>query len=132
MVGYPWETKEDALRTLSLAKRLMKDGLADMLQSTVAVPYPGTPLYRQAVENGWLRIAPDDYEKFDMTAPVFATPGMTPEEVTDICNSIYQSFLQPSYVLRYLMSIRSPSDVKFIARGAKAVIGHLLDFTRGR
>jgi len=132
MVGYPWETKEDALRTLSLAKRLMKEGLADMLQSTIAVPYPGTPLYRQAVENGWLRIDPDDYEKFDMTAPVFETPGMTPEEVVDICNSIYRSFLQPSYVLRYLMSIRSPADVKFIAKGAKAVIGHLLDFTRGR
>ncbi len=132
MVGYPWETRDDALRTLSLAKRLMKEGLADMLQSTVAVPYPGTPLYRQAVENGWLRVGPRDYEKFDMTAPVFETPDMTPEEVVDICNSIYRSFLQPSYVLRYLMSVRSPADLKFIAKGAKAVIGHLMDFTRGR
>ncbi len=132
MVGYPWETRADAERTLALAKRLMRDGLADMLQSTVAIPYPGTPLYRQAVENNWLRIGPNDYEKFDMTAPVFNTPDMTPEEVMKICNSIYRSFLQPSYVMRYLMSIRSPSDVKFIAKGAKAVIGHLLDFARGK
>ena len=132
MVGYPWETRDDAERTLDLAKRLMKDGLADMLQSTIVIPYPGTPLYRQAVENNWLRVDPADYEKFDMTYPVFRTPDMTPEEVINICNSIYRSFLQPSYVLRYLRSIRSPADVKFIARGAKAVIGHLLDFTRGR
>ena len=132
IVGYPWETRKDAERTLALAKSLMKEGLADMLQSTVAIPYPGTPLYRQAVENNWLMCDPTDYEKFDMTAPVFKTPDMTPEEVTKICNSIYRTFLQPSYIFRYLMSIRSPADVKFIAKGAKAVIGHLMDFTRGK
>ena len=67
-----------------------------------------------------------------MTAPVFKTPDMTPEEVTEICNSIYRTFLQPSYIWRYLKGIRSPADVKFIAKGARAVIGHLFDFTRGR
>ena len=132
MVGYPWETRADAERTLALAKRLMKAGLADMLQSTVTVPYPGTPLYRQAVKNDWLMIDPEDYEKFDMTRPVLKTPDMTLEEVTELCNSIYRTFLQPSYILRYLMSIRTPADVKFIAKGAKAVVGHLLDFTRSR
>jgi radical SAM superfamily enzyme YgiQ (UPF0313 family) len=132
MVGYPWETRADAERTLDLARRLMKKGYADMLQSTVAVPYPGTPLYCEAVEHGWLRFAADDYEKFDMTAPVFTTPDMSPAEVMTICNSIYRSFLQPSYVVRYLAGIRSFSDVKFIAKGAKAVIGHLLDFARER
>ena len=132
MVGYPWETRADAGRTLALAKRLMKKGLADMLQSTIAIPYPGTPLYCQAVENDWLLVDPTDYEKFDMTTPVFKTPDMAPAEVVEICNSIYRSFLQPSYILRYLMNIRSPADVKFIAKGAKAVIGHLLDFRRGR
>jgi radical SAM superfamily enzyme YgiQ (UPF0313 family) len=132
MVGYPWETREDALRTLALAHRLMRNGLADMLQSTIAIPYPGTPLYSEAIANGWLRFAPDDYEKFDMSRPVFITPDMTPEEVVAICNSIYRAFLHPRYVLRYLGSIRSFSDVKFIAKGAKAVVGHLMDFARGR
>ncbi len=132
MVGYPWETRADAERTLALAKRLMKRGYADMLQSTVAIPYPGTPLYREAVENDWLLIDPKDYDRFDMTAPVFKTPDMTPEEVTEICNSIYRTFLQPSYIWRYLKGIRSPADVKFIAKGARAVIGHLFDFTRKR
>ena len=132
MVGYPWETRADAEKTLKLAKRLMKEGLADMLQSTVVIPYPGTPLYTQAVENNWLRIDPKDYEKFDMTAPVLITPDMTPEEVIELCNSIYRTFLQPSYILRYLRSIRSPADVRYIAKGAKAVVGHLMDFRKGR
>ncbi|MFC1485765.1 B12-binding domain-containing radical SAM protein [Candidatus Latescibacterota bacterium] len=132
MVGYPWETRAYAKKTLALATRLMRDGLADMLQSTIAMPYPGTPLYREAVENDWLLVAPDDYEAFDMTRPVFKTPDMTPTEVMALCNSIYRSFLQPSYVWRYLKSIRTPADIKFIAKGAKAVVGHLLDFARGR
>ncbi|GAG87828.1 unnamed protein product, partial [marine sediment metagenome] len=40
MVGYPWETKEDALRTLELGYNLMRSGFADMLQSTKFVSYP--------------------------------------------------------------------------------------------
>ncbi len=130
MVGYPWETREDALRTLALAHKLMRGGLADMLQSTVTIPYPGTPLYRDAVANGWLALPPDDYDSFDMSRPVFNMPDMSPEEVVEICNSIYRAFLHPRYVLRYVSSIRSFSDMKFIARGAKAVVGHLMDFTR--
>ncbi len=130
MVGYPWETRADAETTMRLAHRLMREGYADMLQSTVTIPYPGTPLYREAAESGWLRFAPDDYEKFDMSQPVFKTPDMAPEEVTEMCNSIYRSFLTPRYVLRYLLSIRSFADVKFIAKGARAVVGHLLDFSR--
>ncbi len=128
MVGYPWETRADAENTLALAKRLMKQGYADMLQSTVTIPYPGTPLYREAIEKDWMLVEPKDYEKFDMSQPIFKTPNMSPEEVVEMCNSIYRSFLQPSYILRYLMSIRTPADVKFITKGAKAVIGHLLDF----
>lgn len=130
MVGYPWETRADAETTLALATRLMREGLADMLQSTVTIPYPGTPLYREAVENDWLLIEPDDYEAFDMSRPIFKTPDMTSEEVVELCNSIYRSFLQPAYIWRYLLSIRTPADLKFIAKGAKAVIGHLLDFGR--
>lgn len=103
-----------------------------MLQSTIAIPYPETPLYRQAMENDWLLFDPADYEKFDMSTPVFKTPDMTPEEVVEICNSIYRSFLQPAYILRYLKSIRTPADVKFVAKRAKVVIGHLLDFKKGR
>jgi hypothetical protein len=65
-----------------------------------------------------------------MTEPIFKTPDMEPGEVMEMCNSIYRSFLQPEYILRYILGIRHPADLKFIAKGAKAVIGHLLDFAR--
>lgn len=130
MVGYPWETKKDAEATLNLAKKLMLSGLADMLQATVVIAYPGTPLYKQALENNWFRVDPKDYERFDMTEPVFKTPDLSPEEVMAICDNIYKIFLSPRYIFRYFTKLRTFEDIIHVGRGAKAVIGHLLDFRR--
>lgn len=130
MVGYPWETKADALRTLDLAKKLLDKGLADMLQATVVIAYPGTPLYTQAVQNDWLRFKPGEWEKFDMTMPVFKFPDMTPDEVVDICNSIYKAFMTPKFMLRQVAQIRSWEDFTFLFKAGKAVVGHILDFSR--
>ena len=49
MVGYPWETRQDALSTLNVAKTLMQKGWAVTLQSTVVIPYPGSKLYAEAI-----------------------------------------------------------------------------------
>ncbi|HDY87230.1 MAG TPA: radical SAM protein [bacterium] len=130
MVGYPWETRADVLKTYELAKHLMESGFVDMLQATIVIPYPGTPLYEEALKNDWFIIDPTDYEKFDMSQPVLRTPDMSPAEVVEMCNSFYRLFLKPKFIWRYLRNIRSRNDVKFIANGAKAVIGHLTDFGR--
>jgi radical SAM superfamily enzyme YgiQ (UPF0313 family) len=132
MVGYPWETKEDAKRTIDLAKKLMADGDAEMLQATVLVPYPGTPLHQYGVENNLFRFDLRDYDRFDMTEPVFKTPDMTPEEIVEMCQGIYKSFLTPRFVLRHIRNTRSWEDVSYLFRGAKAVLGHLMDFGKER
>lgn len=133
MVGYPWETKEDAMRTLNLARELMAKGYAEMLQSTVVVPYPGTPLYKEAREKGWIRFEdPEAWERYDMTEPVLTTPDMEPEEIVQICSNIYKTFITPKYVMRHLLKIRKWEDLSYILRGSKAVIGHILDFARIR
>jgi len=132
MVGYPWETREDAQRTLDLAKMLMTGGYADMLQATITVPYPGTPLYKEAVENNWFRFDPKEYERYDMTEAVFKTPDMEPEEVMKMCNGIYRTFLTPEYMARHLAKIGSVEDIIYTARGFKAVVGHIRDFLKQR
>jgi anaerobic magnesium-protoporphyrin IX monomethyl ester cyclase len=130
MVGYPWETSDDAVRTLMLAKKLMEDGHADVLQSTIVTPYPGTKLYQQALEFDWFRIDPQDYDRYDMTEPPLKTEGMTSEEVVRICDEIYRIYLSPKYVLRRLIkSLSSLDDLVLSLRGAKAAIGHVRDFT---
>ena len=132
MVGYNFETREDANNTLKLAKKLMTKGYADVLQSTVIVPYPGTPLYEEALKENAFRIDPKDYERYDMSEPVLKTPDMTSKEIMDMCNNIYKIFLTPEYMFRRLIGIRSFGDVKFVLKGAKAVLGHLKDFSRGK
>ncbi|MDO8555697.1 MAG: radical SAM protein [Nanoarchaeota archaeon] len=132
MVGYPWETKKDALETIKLSRYLMRKGHADVLQSTVIVPYPGTPLWKEGIEKGWFRegINPYDYERFDMAEPVFTAPDMNPQEVEDMCKKIYYVFIHPEYIVRHLAKIRNMEDVIYTLKGVKAVAGHLKDFSR--
>ncbi len=132
MVGYPWETKAEAINTLNLAKELMDSGAAHMLQSTVLVPYPGTRLYFDCLENDWFRIDPKDYDRYDMNETVLTMPDMEPEEVSELCGEIYKSFLSPKVILKNLTKIRTREDVSYVMRGAKSVVGHLLDFGRAK
>ena len=128
IVGYPWETKEDALRTFELAKKLMQSGLADLLQSTVLIPYPGTPLWKEAKENNWFLFNHLDYERYDMREPVLKTKNSDAKEVAEICGKIYTVFLTPSYILARLKNLKSWDDLVLNLRGVKAVLGHLKDF----
>jgi radical SAM superfamily enzyme YgiQ (UPF0313 family) len=132
MVGYPWEMREDALRTLNVAKTLMQKGWAVTLQSTVVIPYPGSKLYAEALINHWFRFDPTDYERFDMKEPVMTTPDMTPEEVMKLCDEIYKVFLTPKYMVKQLFRIRSARDIKYSVKGVAKVLGHVRDFGRDK
>ncbi len=128
IVGYPWETKEDVMKTFRLAKRLMQSGKASLLQSTVLIPYPGTPLWKDAKKNDWFLFDSKDYERYDQREPVLKTKNSDPKEVAAICGKIYTIFLSPKYIFARLKSIKSWEDFKFNLRGVKAVFGHLKDF----
>ena len=128
MVGYPWETKKDAMETIRLATKLMTKGYAEILQSTVIVPYPGTPLYEEGKEKNWFRFDPKDYERFDMTEPVFKTPDMTTKEVQQLCQMNYRIYLDPRYIIRQVGKVRDMQDFMYNLKGIKAVIGHIVQF----
>ncbi len=131
MVGYPWESRDNALQTVKLAKMLMIKGWAVTLQSTIVIPYPGTRLYSEAKEKGWFRINPDDYNKFDMSVPVLKTPDMEPDDVIMICDDIYKIFLEPRYIFHQLTRMRSWRDVKYSFNGVMKIMGHVRDFGKG-
>jgi len=132
MFGYPMASREEELQTYRLARKLMEEGCADTLQSTLLMPYPGSRLYETALENGWLRYSPGEWEHWDMSEPVMKSLDMSPEEVKELCDETYKLFMSPSYALRRLMSIRSLEDLKFSFRGARKVIGHIRDFAGSR
>ncbi len=60
------------------------------------------------------------------------TPGMEPEEVVRICSNIYKNFINPRFIIRHLLKIRSLEDLSYVVRGGKAVMGHIMDFARIR
>jgi len=127
MVGYPWESKEEAKQTVTMTRRLFDKGLIDTLQATVVIPYPGTALFKECQENGWLKTL--DWDNYDMSKPVMKT-SMSDEEVMALTRGIYTSFMTPKFILRKLLSIRNWKDVMFMFRAGKKVVGHLLDFKR--
>ncbi len=126
MMGYPWESRDDAKRTVDLAKEIFRKGWADTLQATIVIPYPGTPLFDECKKNGWLKTG--DWNRYDMRETIMKCP-MSEEEIKSLTQELYKVFLTPNYVFRRLISIRSFDDLIFIKRGIKAVFGHLTDFS---
>lgn len=127
MVGYPWETKADAESTICLTKELFARGWIDTLQATIVIPYPGTQLFKECEERGWLRTR--DWDRYDMREPIMTCP-IPDAEVLALTQGLYKSFLTPRFILRKLLATRTWDDVKFLWRGVKYVIGHLMDFGR--
>jgi radical SAM superfamily enzyme YgiQ (UPF0313 family) len=132
MVGYPWETREDAYETLKLAKYLMHNGLAHHLQATVVMPYPGTPLFELCNRNGWIRFDETDYERYDMTEPVCVLTDMGEEEVVQMAGQFYKLFMHPKFLANQLRHLNSIEDMDYMFRGAKAIFGHIKDFANIR
>jgi radical SAM superfamily enzyme YgiQ (UPF0313 family) len=129
MVGYPWETREDAWDTFKLANYFFEKGWAKTLQVTVVIPYPGTKLFEQARKETWLKTM--DWNDYDMKKPVMKTP-LPEEDVELMAKKIYQLFFTPNYVLHRMLTIRRLEDIRFILRGMKKVIGHVKDFSTVR
>lgn len=125
MFGYPWETYEDVMETVKLGCYLMKKGYAHTLQSTIVIPYPGTPLFDECKKNGWLKTL--DWSRYDMREPIMKTP-MADDKLMEAVQAVYKVAFDPEFIFRKIISIRDADDMKFIYRGAKAVWGHLTDF----
>lgn len=125
MFGYPWETEEDAKRTLELGRYLLIKNYAYTMQATVVVPYPGTPLFEECRQNGWL--VSEDWDRYDMREPMMKTP-MSPETLMKYVQGLYSVAFHPEFLLRKLFSIRDIEDVKYFWRAGMKVIGHLMDF----
>ncbi len=125
MMGYPWETLDDARRSVEFAKELFRKGYVDTLQATIVIPYPGTPLFEECRKNGWL--VTEDWDRYDMREAVMKSP-MTEGDIKELTRALYKSFASPAYIMRRVAGIRDVEDIKFLMRAGKKLIGHLTDF----
>ncbi len=127
MFGYPWEEYRDALRTLRLAQWLLRKGYAYTMQATIVIPYPGTPLFAECKESGLLTTS--DWDDFDMKKPVMKT-RFPDSQLNRLVQTLYRTSMHPEFLLRKLLSLRDADDVRYYARAARKVAGHVFDFNR--
>lgn len=127
MVGYPWETREDAFATIRLAREMFKKGHIDTLQATIVVPYPGTPMFEKARKKGWLLT--EDWDRYDMKESVWKSP-VSSDDVLKLTQDLYKAALTPRFLARKLLSVRSLDDIKFLWRAGVKVVGHIVDFSK--
>ncbi|MFA5532020.1 MAG: radical SAM protein [Candidatus Shapirobacteria bacterium] len=111
MIGYPHEDKKDIQKTLSLSQKIFKLGLADSLQATILIPYPGTPLFKYCLKNNLLLTT--DWDKFDMRQPIIKTP-FDSKELNKFIQKFFQSIFTRQFILNKITSIRSFADIKFL------------------
>ena len=127
MVGYPWEKKEDATKTINFAKKMLTNGFLDSLQATIVVPYPGTPLFYEAKENNWL--ISENWDDYDMKQSVWKSP-VTNQDVLQFTQGLYKAAISPAFIARKFLSIRNLDDIKFMMRAGSKVIAHIADFRK--
>jgi len=125
MFGYPWETREEVMRSMSAAAEMIKRGYVKTWQVTIVIPYPGTPLFEEAKRNGWLLT--EDWDGYDMKRPVMRTP-LSEEDVVEVTRKMYEVAFSPQYVARMVAAVRDLEDVKFLFYGVRKVLGHVRDF----
>jgi len=127
MFGYPWETYEQAKKTLELGKWLLKKDYAYTMQSTVVVPYPNTPLFLECKENDLLYTL--NWDDYNMKNPVMKL-SYAPEKLLQLVQSLYSVSFSPEFIFRKILSIRELADLKYFQRAFFKVMGHIFDFKR--
>ncbi|MHB2207226.1 hopanoid biosynthesis associated radical SAM protein HpnJ [Methylobacterium sp. CM6257] len=111
ILGLPGETKETIQETIKYATRINPH----TIQVSLAAPYPGTFLYKQAVENGWLDI--ENAELVDengvQVAPLHY-PHLSHTEIFNSVEDFYKKFYFRAPKIASIVGemVRSPDMMK--------------------
>ena len=95
MVGFPTETKEEMMDTVRIGKKVK----ADMIGIHSTIPFPGTEIFRYAVDH---KMIPNDiadkYARGELGSgfrnvwPLFIPENLTLKDLTDIKKKTYMTF----------------------------------------
>jgi hopanoid biosynthesis associated radical SAM protein HpnJ len=107
ILGLPGETKETIEETIRFAAEINPH----TIQVSIAAPYPGTFLYRQAIENGWLDS--DDAQLVDERGTQIAPlryPHLSHQEIFNSVEDFYRQFYfrAPKIAAIVAEMVRSP------------------------
>jgi hopanoid biosynthesis associated radical SAM protein HpnJ len=107
IMGLPGETRETIEETI----RFARDIDPDSLQVSLAAPYPGTALYREALEHGWLENV-DLVDAGGTQTSVLGYPHLSREEIFASVERFYRQFyFRPRKLFGFLMEMARDFDV---------------------
>jgi anaerobic magnesium-protoporphyrin IX monomethyl ester cyclase len=132
MVGAPGETEEDREATLALAQRVRPH----FTEFNVCMPYPGSELYDQAVQDGALDASTDGFDEQwseHFTSRPMLDAGLEPEALMARRAAMQNRFLWRNYGPIAAGLARSPrwqraaarAALGMVAREPRAVLGAL-------
>ena len=87
IMGLPGETRETIEETIRFAREIDPDSL----QVSLAAPYPGTALYQEALDHGWLQET-DLVDAGGVQASVLGYPHLSRTEIFASVESFYRRF----------------------------------------
>lgn len=127
IIGLPGETHE----TIENTKRLIKEIKPEILQVSVASPFPGTEFYEWCVENGYL-LTDDPNEYLDDQGhqkSIIKYNDLSEDEITEEVNSILKDYyFSPSYIslaLRQIFRKNGLDELRRLTYSAKMFLRYL-------
>lgn len=108
IIGLPGENENTINETIKLAKSIP----AEVVNFAVGAPYPGTELYTQGKNYGWLES--ESWEDFDQNySAILSYPDFSSDDtIKSIRRAYMEWYLRPYGVMVFLKGIRSWQDFK--------------------
>ena len=129
IIGLPGETKE----TMEMTRKLIKEVRADILQVSVASPFPGTEFYDWCKENRYL-LTDDPNEYLDSEGhqkAIISYPWLTAEEITSMVDRILKGYyLSLNYVplaARQVMRRQGIGEIRRLWYSVKMFMRYIAD-----
>lgn len=118
IIGLPGESKESIIKTIKMAKELK----LDYASFNVAAPTFGSKFRTDAIANGWI-----DENNIEMDTakgtPIWKKHDLANEEISKLHRyAIITFYLDPRYLVRRLLALRSWDEVSQAIREAKSLI----------
>lgn len=120
ILGLPGETEETMEETLRLALELP----LDIAQFYAAAPFPGTTLYEEAVQEGWIRRD----NGFSQSHAFMELPGLSAGRVDAFRKRAFRRFYLRPIALRRLLRLADLGMIREIA----SAMGRFLPWAKGR
>jgi radical SAM superfamily enzyme YgiQ (UPF0313 family) len=123
MLGSPGETLRDIKKTI----KVMKELDPDFAHITVLTPFPGTRIYRDALDRGiiksdvWREFAKSPRNDF---IPPHWGEHFSKEELNNLLVEAYKGFYtRPKYIIKELSKVSSPGEFKRKVKAGLKVLG---------